>query len=160
MAGGEREVPKISLETVERSGPPLWAFLAKEWDEENRRNLGTRGRALGSRKQGALVAREGDRIVGAATYKIRFGVGHLSELIVAKDRRGRGVGSALLASFQATCIDEGCHKLTLRTYAGSRAARFYERHGYHVEGFLRNDIRGLDMVSMAKFAEAYDDHGA
>jgi ribosomal protein S18 acetylase RimI-like enzyme len=88
----------------------------------------------------ALVARDDAEPVGYAFVHIRPGdddtwpVGrHLAELVslaVAPERRGDGVGTALLDAVDAELDRRGVHDLEVAVMAGNdRARRFYERRG-------------------------------
>ena len=55
----------------------------------------------------------------------------LDELYVAPDRRGRGIGSALLASAERVVRERGSQLLEINVDGVDvDARRFYERHGY------------------------------
>lgn len=55
----------------------------------------------------------------------------LDELYVAPERRGQGIGSALLAMAEAEVAGRGAEVLEINVDGGdSGARRFYERHGY------------------------------
>ncbi len=121
-------------------------FQAEEWaryDEE----VGVR---WDSRRY-QLAAELDGKLVGIAVYHIVGGVGHLDQLLVAKDYRGRGIGSQLLAEFERRCRAAGCHKLTLET-AGyqAQARRLYEEHGFKVACTLRDNKFHRDWYLMEK----------
>lgn len=55
----------------------------------------------------------------------------LDELYVAPERRGQGIGSALLAAAEAVVIQRGAEVLEINVDGeDTDARRFYERHGY------------------------------
>lgn len=89
--------------------------------------------------------------VGAARFRLRAGVAHLSEIVVRDDMRRHGIGAALLADFETRAGAADCHKLALITDAVGPARHFYEAHGYQVEGLLRHHYHGRDFVAMCKF---------
>ena len=76
-------------------------------------------------------------------------------LAVAPGDRRRGVGSALLAAAEQHARARGARKLSLRVLGTNETAmRLYERHGFVLEGTLRDEFRidgrFVDDVLMAK----------
>lgn len=126
-------------------------FLRREWRTADEDIFGRHDPAMWEVRRYALAAYDDEEIVGTAVFKIEAGVGKLSEIITAVDRRGQGIGRALLARFERICRSERCHKASLKTYWNSAAQRFYQRHGYAVEGILRRDLHEVDMCQMGKF---------
>ena len=80
----------------------------------------------------ALGAWDHHRLVGAVRLRPDDAVAHLGRLIVAPDRWGEGIGSALLvACEQALNANSRVAEIRLFTGADSlRTLRLYERHGY------------------------------
>ena len=76
-----------------------------------------------------LVATEAGRVLG---WGAREHMDHvISDLWVAPEAQGRGVGAALLAGLEAAIAQAEFGHAELETYAGNAGAvRFYERHGY------------------------------
>ncbi len=126
-------------------------FMAREWAPENLRRFGRADPQMWTRTPGFLAAYEGEELVGAAVYYTKAGVAHLSELLVAANCRGRGIGSALVSEFENRASRRGCHKLTLVTYWDERAVTFYRKHAFAVEAILYRDVFQVDMCQMAKF---------
>jgi GNAT superfamily N-acetyltransferase len=84
-----------------------------------------------------LVAREAGAVVGMAnllfTVSTACGgrVAWLEDLIVRPERRGGGLGAALLEAAVAAARAAGCLRLTLLADRSNAAAiRFYQRHGF------------------------------
>jgi ribosomal protein S18 acetylase RimI-like enzyme len=76
-------------------------------------------------------------------------------LAVAPGDRRRGVASALLAAAEQHARARGSRKLSLRVLGTNETAmRLYERHGFVLEGTLRDEFRidgrFVDDVLMAK----------
>lgn len=111
----------------------LEEFAAQEWARYNAEV----GVTWDSQRYWLAAELEG-RLVGLAVFHIVGGVGHLDQLLVAKEYRGRGIGSTLLNGFEEHCRAEGCHKLTLET-AEYQAREFYEEHEFEVACALRNN---------------------
>lgn len=84
-----------------------------------------------------LVARHGAQVVGVAYVAMIWSLEHggpsswLEELYVLPDRRGRGVGAALVRASLAAARGRGCLMMDLEvTEDHARAARLYEREGF------------------------------
>lgn len=76
-----------------------------------------------------VVAREGSRIVGVAGLE-RFGAtGLLRSVVVAPDRRGLGIASALVTNLEERAQQLGLSELVLLTQT---AKDFFEHQGYRV----------------------------
>ena len=91
---------------------------------------------------GTLVALAGDEIVGAIHVGVsRFGFGEIG-MQVAREWRGRGVGSALLAAAIEWARERGLHKLTLSVFPHNEAAiALYRKFGFVDEGRRVKQIR-------------------
>jgi GNAT superfamily N-acetyltransferase len=144
-------VKEEDMEILEVEQETIRGFLDREWKPVNESIFGRHEPAMWDVQRYTLAAYEDERIVGAAVFRIEAGVGKLSQIITAADRREQGVGGALLAKLEEICRREGCHKVGLKTYWNSEAQRFYEKHRYVVEGVLRRDLHGVDMCQMGKF---------
>jgi ribosomal protein S18 acetylase RimI-like enzyme len=84
----------------------------------------------------ATVVAEGDgRIVGALHVEVsRFGFGVVA-MLVDRDWRGRGIGSALMQAAIAWARARGLHKLSLDVFPANTAAiALYRKHGFVEEG--------------------------
>ena len=139
------------LRIIETSREAVQDLLDREWAAEDTLRSGRYEPEMWEERQGTLAACKDDKVVGVALFTIQAGVGKISQLIVAADHRGQGVGSALLAELEGICHHAGCHKVTLKTFWNSSPLRFYQRRGYVVEGVLRCDLHRMDMCQVAKF---------
>ena len=94
-----------------------------------------------------LVATEGGRLVGTCRLLVARGVAHLGRMVVSADRRGHGVGSALLGEADRVARGAGARAIRLNAQIRSRAV--YDRAGYLAEGevFLEE---GIEHVAMEK----------
>jgi RimJ/RimL family protein N-acetyltransferase len=92
-------------------------------------------RAASWELDGTLVAVAGDEIVGSIHVAAsRHGFGEIG-MAVARDWRGRGVGSALMAAAIEWARERGLHKLSLGVFAHNRAAiSLYHKFGFVEEG--------------------------
>ena len=65
--------------------------------------------------------------------------GRISELVVKKDVRSKGIGSMLLKSMENYLHSVGCESILIGVFAyNNEAVKFYEKNGYH--------NRMLDMI--------------
>ena len=103
---------------------------------------------------GTLVAVAGDEIVGALVIEAsRHGFGEFG-MNVAREWRGRGVGSALLAAAIEWARERGLHKLSLGVFAHNAAAiALYRKFGFveegrHVKQYRRASGELWDSVDM------------
>jgi RimJ/RimL family protein N-acetyltransferase len=87
------------------------------------------------RLDGTLVAVADPGVIGYLNVAAsRFGYGEIG-MAVARDWRGRGVGSALLAAAIEWSREQGLHKLTLDVFPHNAAARaLYAKFGFAEEG--------------------------
>jgi L-amino acid N-acyltransferase YncA len=85
--------------------------------------------------RGSLVAVAGDRVIGMLHVEAsRHGFGELA-MLVDRDWRGRGVGSALLQAAIGWAREHRLHKLCLEVFAHNAAAiALYRKTGFVEEG--------------------------
>jgi GNAT superfamily N-acetyltransferase len=84
-----------------------------------------------------LVVREQETLLGMANLLFTVStarggrVAILDDFVVRPERRGQGLGTALLQAARDLAEAEGCSRITLQTDADNGAAmRLYRRHGY------------------------------
>jgi RimJ/RimL family protein N-acetyltransferase len=84
---------------------------------------------------GGFVAVAGNEIVGLLHVEATgFGFGELG-MLVALDRRGQGVGSALVEAAIGWAREHGLHKLSLSVFTHNEAAiALYRKFGFVEEG--------------------------
>jgi RimJ/RimL family protein N-acetyltransferase len=99
-------------------------------------------RAASWNLDGSLLAVSGGTIVGMIHVdRSRFGSGEIG-MAVARDWRGRGVGSALLAAAVDWAREQGLHKLSLSVFPHNEAAiALYRKFGFVEEGRRVKHIR-------------------
>lgn len=77
-----------------------------------------------------LVASDGARLIGAVRLSVDGGTGHIGRLVVAPDRQGAGLGTALLRAAEAAA-PSAVTRFELFTGAASvRNIALYVREGY------------------------------
>ena len=84
---------------------------------------------------GSVVAVAGGQVVGFIHVEVsRHGFGEFG-MLVDRDWRGRGVGSALVQAAIGWARDQGLHKLCLEVFAHNAAAiALYRKSGFVEEG--------------------------
>jgi GNAT superfamily N-acetyltransferase len=87
----------------------------------------------------AVVALDGNRLVGTASLLIErkllrggAAVGHIEDVVVNQNTRGRGVGQLLINHLVSRCQQEGCYKVVLT--CADHVAAFYERCEFYRDG--------------------------
>jgi len=122
---------------------PLFRLLVGQFDEHS---IPTSGEALKQaiaavlQNEGLglfLVARDGGEIIALAALSFAWTLEHagktawLDELYVVPERRGQGVGRALLERVIAEARALGCRAIDLEVdQAHQRAERLYQREGF------------------------------
>jgi RimJ/RimL family protein N-acetyltransferase len=90
----------------------------------------------------SFVAVAGDQIIGLVRVKpSQHGFGDLA-MLVDREWRGRGAGSALMQAAIGWARDQGLHKLSLDVFAHNEAAiALYRKSGFVEEGRRRRHYR-------------------
>jgi GNAT superfamily N-acetyltransferase len=96
----------------------------------------------------ALVARDGERIVGAVRGVVTARVCVVRALVVDVAYQGRGVGSSLLKSLERRLADVDRIDLTTNMLMENNVP-FYEKHGYRVTEVTRHSGR-IPLAQMTK----------
>jgi len=89
-----------------------------------------------------IVAVAGDQVIGLIRIKpSHHGYGDLA-MLVDRDWRGRGVGSALVRAAIDWARGQGLHKLSLEVFVHNEAAiALYSKSGFDEEGRLTKQYR-------------------
>ena len=116
----------------------LFAAVAAEHDgiaTEPPVDIDERAAQFARSAAGSFVAVAGDRIIGMIHVEVsRHGFGELGMLVV-RDWRGRGVGSALVQAAIDWARGQGLHKLCLEVFAHNAAGiAMYRKRGFVEEG--------------------------
>ncbi len=115
---------------------------------EERDGIGTEppvdveARAANWTLDGTFVAYVGSEILGSMHVDVsRHGYGEIG-MAVAREWRGRGVGSALMTAAIEWARERGLHKLSLSVWPHNAAAiALYRKHGFVEEGRRIKQIR-------------------
>jgi RimJ/RimL family protein N-acetyltransferase len=121
----------------------LFALVAEERDGiATEPPVDVEARALSWTIDGTLVAVAQAEIIGSLhVERSRFGFGEIG-MAVAREWRGLGVGSALLAAAVAWARENQLHKLSLSVFPhNERAIALYRRFGFVEEGRRVKQIR-------------------
>ena len=137
---------ELEISESARLDPEAAAFAQEQWRVYS---LGEYGNEQ-HEEPVALTARRDGVIVGTASGSIRDHDSYLSRLIVPEAERGSGVGSHLLAAFEALAVRKGKNRLTLHTLAEGPARQFYERRGWTAILTLPRWRAGRDFVQMER----------
>lgn len=159
----------VSIRDATQDDAPAIARIYNQGIEDRLATLETELRAPEERaawlaareaKHPVLVAVDDEEVLGWASlnrFNPRPAYDHVADfsVYVAREARGRGVGSALLSALVERARAIGYHKLVLAAFPHNAAGmRLYERHQfrtvgvYHEQGML--DGRWVDVVIMER----------
>lgn len=112
----------MTFEIVELDGE-VYAEIARRFDAFNREHANWDWSAF------SAVWREAGHVAAAARGVTNMGLVEIRGVWVDPDRRGAGLGRALMAAVEAEALRRGCARAALDTYSW-QARGFYERLGY------------------------------
>jgi amino-acid N-acetyltransferase len=98
-----------------------------------------------------VVARDADRLVGAAAVELHGDAALLRSVVVVPDLRGTGLGGALVTAAEAVAAEAGARTVYLLT---ETAAAWFPRLGY--TPVAREDISGA-VIDSVEFTTACSD---
>ena len=141
--GGDRIEIRPAGESDRRPLALLFAAVAEERDGiAAEPPIDVEKRAANWDLARTLVALSAGEVVGLIfVIESGFGFGEIG-MMVARDWRGRGVGSALVAAAIEWGRENGLHKMTLSVFPHNEAAiRLYRKFGFAEEGRREKQIR-------------------
>lgn len=124
-------------------------FSEKEWAIADQEHYGKN--VDWKDKKILLKAAENGEIVGTLNGKVTAGVGYISGIITAKDKRGQGIGKQLMLKAEEAARSLGAHKIFLVTGDGWDAIKLYKSLGYEITAKLPNHFVNKDFIEMTKF---------
>lgn len=98
-----------------------------------------------------LSAEDNGKVLGIIQGKIQGGVCTISDIIVAHDQRGKGVGTELMVEAEKYATKNGAHKIRLVTGDDWPAIKFYEKLGYKETARRPNDMLHTNFIEYTKF---------
>ena len=129
----------------------LKKFGVKEWQIANDQHYGTGSDYNYNQKNITLKAVENGKIVGSVQCSHEAGVLYIIYLIVANDKKGQGIGKALMKKAENFGEKLGAHKIHLITGKGWEAEKFYQALGYKQIAILPQHHFKKDFVIYEKF---------
>ena len=116
-------------------------FNRKEWELVHSEHFGTRQLyPYWDKKKFFFKAEEKNRVLGTLEGDYMAGVMYISQLIVAHDIRGFGIGVQLMNKAEKLAKDNKLHKIYLHTGINWKAVKFYEKLGFIKETKLKTTI--------------------
>ena len=126
-------------------------FNRKEWELVHPEHFGTQQvYPYWEKKKFLFKAQDENRVVGTLDGDYMAGVMYISQLIVARDKRGFGIGVQLMNKVEKLAKDNKLHKIYLHTGTNWKAVKFYEKLGFIKETKLKNHYEHKDFWIMSK----------
>jgi DNA-3-methyladenine glycosylase I len=120
----------------EDNRPAAMGLLVELWGTTR---MVSRGELWDAADLPGFIAREGEQLVGVATYRIRGGDCELATLNSVVE--GIGVGSALIAAVRQAALTAGCARLWLiTTNDNTQALRFYQKRDFRLAALYPNAL--------------------
>lgn len=136
-------------EYTEGDKESLEAFKAIAWPAADKEHYGDNQPNFFLEKF-TLIAKEGDNLLGYISVIADSGVAQIEPLMVLPERKGQGIGSALIKAAEEKAKSFGVHKVWLETGSDWKSRTFYEKHGYSVRVILPNHSGGREFVLLDK----------
>lgn len=138
---------KIKIST--KGSKKLKAFNKKEWPTANIEHFGHN--QDWNTKHYVLEMYENQDLVGILGLKIEAGVAHIGTMLVAKNKRRKGIGRLLMEKAKQISKQNVAHKIYLQTGQDWQSVKFYEKLGYKITGQLSNHYFQKDFIEFTLF---------
>lgn len=135
--------------TVDTNNPSWTQFEKDEWAKADKDHYGVVGEW--DKKHFFLEAKENGEVVGTLRLELTAGVAYIDSFIVAKDKRGKGIGKALVRRAEEIAREYRAHKIHLNTGKDWEARKVYEKLGYEKAGNFPDHYYHIDFIEMHKF---------
>jgi ribosomal protein S18 acetylase RimI-like enzyme len=136
--------------TIEKSSKTeIKPFNAKEWVATNVKHYGKPDNWI--EEEFVFKAVEDGEIVGTIYGEFAAGVLYIDDIVVAKDKRGSGIGRMLMEKAEEFGRTLKAHKSYLITWEDGAVTGFYEKLGYKKTGDFVNHYYHTDFVIYEKF---------
>lgn len=91
-------------------------------------------------KKYSFAVYDGNKIIGYSKFKIVGGAAHLSQLLISKKYRRKGIGELLMKNFEDFSKKKKCHIAYLdASERHKEAINFYKKMGYKRVAKLKNN---------------------
>jgi GNAT superfamily N-acetyltransferase len=144
-AGDARPTHGLVYRPAEAETEEIRGFLAREWPAADRDVFGPDGLDWTSRPV-VVEVRAGGELLAVAVGEVVAGTARLGDILVARSRRGGGVGGRLLELFCERAAAAGAARCYLRCPDTPRHRRFYQRHGFARIARLPRYYHGKDFL--------------
>ena len=134
-------IKKASKEEVKKFGK-------KEWRKFDIEHYGRSFKWV--EKEFLFKAIDSGKIAGYVKFKYVCGVVYLSTLIIASEKRGKGIGKKLMERVERTAKNLKAHKIFLFTGEKWDVGQFYEKLGYKKTGDLPKHFHKVNFVIYSK----------
>ena len=140
----------VMIKILESTAEEIKEFNGFEWKEADRIFYGEN--KVWKEQDFVFKAVEKGEIIGSAYGKFSAGVLYIDDLIIKKNKRGKGIGKKLMEKVLGWGKDMAAHKAYLVTKKedNSMARSFYEKLGFLKKGEFKNHYHRFDFVIYEK----------
>lgn len=126
-------------------------FQKKEWIDIDVEHYGKVIKDAYKKEEFFLKILDGKEIIGTLHCDILGGVAYVNAIIIAKDKRGKGLGKQLMLKAESEVKKRGAHKIYLVTGKNWSAVYLYKSLGYSTIVELPDHYLHHDFIEMVKF---------
>lgn len=137
------------IKQIKRETKTTKDFCEREWAKADLEHFDRR--VDWKKEKVKLVALEGKEIVGWLSGDIEAKTLRIKQLLVAKDKRGLGIGTGLLQAAEKIAKKSKAHEIFLETGEKWQSVMFYKRLGYKIAARLPNHYFHQNHVIFTKF---------